>query len=178
MSNGNKNDLGAQDARLGVFICHCGHNIARKVHVDEVVAAAGDWPGVVYAGDYKYLCSEPGQKLLREKISEVGLDAVVVASCSPRLHERTFRRAAHGAGMNPYRVEIANIREHCSWIHSKEEEATAKAIRIVKTMAEKALLDEPLEDIAFPVTPAALVVGGGIAGIQAPLDIADGGHKV
>ena len=165
-------------SRLGVFVCHCGHNIASRVRIDDVVAAAGGMPEVVVSTDNRYLCSEPGQRLVRETIVEKNLDAVVVASCSPRMHERTFRRAAHAAGMNPYRVEIANIREQCSWIHSNEDEATGKAIRIVGTMVEKVRRNRPLEDIRFPVTPAALVVGGGIAGIQAALDIAEAGHRV
>ena len=166
------------ESRVGVFVCHCGHNIAGRVRIDDVVRAAGEMPDVVVAEDYKYMCSEPGQRLIREAITSHGLDAVVVASCSPRLHERTFRRAGHAAGINPYQVEIANIREHCSWIHRDEDQATDKATRIVRTMVEKARRNEPLDDIELPVTAAALVIGGGIAGIQAALDIADAGHQV
>jgi heterodisulfide reductase subunit A len=164
--------------RLGVFVCHCGHNIAGTVDVEQVVARARGWESVVYADHYTYMCSDPGQRLIRETIAEHALDAVVVASCSPRLHEKTFRRAAHAAGLNPYRVEMANIREHCSWIHDDGRQATAKAVRITRTMVDKARLDRPLEDLVFEVTPAAVVVGAGIAGIQAALDIADAGHQV
>ena len=163
------------DARVGVFVCHCGHNIAGRVRVPELVEAM---EGAVYAGDYPYMCSDPGQRMLREVIRDHELDAVVVAACSPRLHERTFQRAVHAAGLNPYRVEIANIREQCSWIHPDEDEATEKAIRIAAAAVAKARLGEPLEDISFPVTRTALVIGAGIAGIQAALDIADTGHKV
>jgi heterodisulfide reductase subunit A len=165
-------------ARIGVFVCHCGHNIAATVDVEQVVAAARRWESVVYADHYTYMCSDPGQRLIRDTITEHALDAVVVASCSPRLHEKTFRRAAHAAGLNPYRVEMANIREHCSWIHNAGEQATAKAVRITRTMVEKARLDRPLDDLVFDVTPAAVVIGAGIAGIQAALDIADAGHQV
>ncbi|MBT3222470.1 MAG: CoB--CoM heterodisulfide reductase iron-sulfur subunit A family protein, partial [Proteobacteria bacterium] len=164
--------------RIGVFVCHCGHNIASKVRVEQVVAAANAWDDVAYAGDYPYMCSDPGQRRLRETIAEAGLDGVVVAACSPRLHEKTFRWAARRAGLNPYRVEMANIREHCAWIHSDKEKATEKAIRVVRTMVDKASLNQPLEDLSFPVTDTAVVIGGGIAGIQAALDIANGGHPV
>jgi len=164
--------------RIGVFVCHCGHNIARTVDVEEVVAKARRWEGVVHADHYTYMCSDPGQRLIRDRTAEHNLDAIVIASCSPRLHERTFRRAAHAGGLNPYRVEMANIREHCSWIHDDSRQATAKAVRITRAMVEKVRLDQPLEDLVFPVTPVAVVIGGGIAGIQAALDIADAGHHV
>ncbi len=171
-------DTSAAASRIGVFVCHCGHNIAGRVRIADVVGAASAWPSVVVARDYTYMCSEPGQRLLRDTIVEHELDALVVAACSPRLHERTFRVAAAAAGLNPFRVEIANIREQCSWIHTDEDVATAKALRIVRAAVEKARLDQALEELRFPVTSAALVVGAGIAGIQAALDIAETGKKV
>ncbi len=164
--------------KLGVFVCHCGHNIASKLDVEQVVAAAQQWDGVTYVDHYDYMCSDPGQRLIQDKIVAHGFDAVVVAACSPRLHERTFRRAAQAAGVNPYRVEMANIREHCAWIHDDRQQATAKAIRITRTMVEKARFDQSLEDLRFPVTPTAVIIGGGIAGIQAALDVADAGYRV
>jgi heterodisulfide reductase subunit A len=164
--------------RIGVFVCHCGHNIADTIDVEQVVGRARTWEAVAHADHYTYMCSDPGQRLIRDTIAEHGLDGVVVAACSPRLHEQTFRRAAHAAGLNPQRVEMANIREHCSWIHADGLQATAKAVRITRTMVEKARLDRPLEELVFSVTPAAVVIGGGIAGIQAALDIADAGHQV
>ncbi len=165
-------------ARIGVFICWCGENIARNVDVERVAAAAGEWPGVRCSLAYKYMCSDPGQSLIREQIRDRQLDAVVVASCSPHMHLRTFRKAAEREGVNPYLVEMANIREHCSWVHSSREEATAKAIDLVRMAVAKVRRDRALEPIRIPVTRRALVIGGGVAGIQAALDIADGGCDV
>ena len=164
--------------RIGVFVCHCGINIASVVRVEELVKRLQGSPGVLYATDYKYMCSEPGQALIRDSITEHALDGVVVACCSPSLHELTFRRASSTVGLNPYLCEIANIREHCSWVHSDSDLATAKAKEIVETIVEKVRLDEALDPIKVPVTKRALVIGGGISGIQSALDIADGGYPV
>ena len=164
--------------RIGVFVCHCGVNIAATVDVQAVVEAARTYPGVVHAEDYKYMCSDPGQKMIRERIEERGLNGVVVASCSPNLHEVTFRNAVRQAGLNPYRCEIANIREHCSWIHPHREEATQKAMRIVEAVVEKVKLNEELTPLALPMTKRVLVIGGGIAGIQASLDMGNAGYEV
>jgi heterodisulfide reductase subunit A len=165
-------------ARLGVFVCHCGENIARTVDCAAVADALREHPGVAHAEDYKYMCSDPGQALVRKAIEEQGLTGVVVAACSPHMHEKTFRRACTQAGLNPFLCEMANIREHCSWIHEDRGAATAKAIDIARTIAEKVKRNRPLETIRIPVTKRAMVIGGGIAGIQAALDIADAGHEV
>jgi heterodisulfide reductase subunit A len=165
-------------SRIGVFVCHCGENISRTVDVERVARAAEKISGVAYACDYKYMCSDPGQNLLKKAVSEHDLDGVVVAACSPRMHEKTFRKAADAAGLNPYLVEMANIREHCSWVHEDKEEATAKATEIVTMLVERVKMNRKLQPITVPVTKRALVIGGGIAGIQAALDIADCGHQV
>lgn len=166
------------EKRIGVFVCHCGTNIAGVVDVKRVAEELAKYPGVVYSTDYTYMCSDPGQNLVKDAIKKHKLEAVIVAACSPTLHEVTFRNAGRIAGVNPYEVEIANIREQCSWVHQGDKEAaTRKAIRIIKTMVQKALLDEPLDPIAVPMTHRALVVGGGIAGIQAALDIANAGYE-
>ncbi|MEN8209192.1 MAG: CoB--CoM heterodisulfide reductase iron-sulfur subunit A family protein [Candidatus Fermentibacteria bacterium] len=164
--------------RIGVFVCHCGINIAETVDVKRVAEEAMKMKGVAYTHDYIYMCSEPGQSLVRDKIKEQKLDAVIIAACSPNLHESTFRAAAEEAGLNPWQCEIANIREQCSWIHTNREKATRKAIKIVGTLVEKTRLNESLEPISVSITKKALVIGGGIAGIQASLDIADSGYKV
>jgi heterodisulfide reductase subunit A len=164
--------------RIGVFVCWCGSNIAEIIDVERVVQAAKEYPGVVYATDYVYMCSEPGQKLIQDTIKDEKLDSVVIACCSPTLHEGTFRDLSRITGLNPYQCEIANIREQCSWVHKDKEKATNKAIRIIETMVEKANQNESLEPIKTPVTRRALVIGGGIAGIQAALDIADAGYEV
>ncbi|MBI4722999.1 MAG: CoB--CoM heterodisulfide reductase iron-sulfur subunit A family protein [Candidatus Stahlbacteria bacterium] len=165
--------------RTGVFVCWCGSNIAGAVDVDQVVAAIKDYPGVAHAEHYVYMCSEPGQKLIRDAIRDKKLDSVVIASCSPTLHETTFRGLCRSTGLNPYQCEMANIREQCSWVHKdNKEEATLKAIRIVKTIVEKVNQNESLEPIKTPVTRRAMVIGGGIAGIQASLDIANAGYEV
>jgi heterodisulfide reductase subunit A len=166
-------------ARIGVFVCHCGLNIAGTVDVERSVEVLRDYPGVAFSGDYKYMCSEPGQALIRHTIEEHGLDGVVVAACSPAMHESTFREAAANAGLNPYRLEIANIREQVSWPHQDEPEAaTRKAIEVVRSLVEKVRADEPLTPLTLPVVRRALVVGGGIAGLSAALDIADAGYPV
>lgn len=164
--------------RTGVFVCHCGINIAGTVDVKDVAKELSKYEGVVHAEDYVYMCSDPGQKLIENAIKEHKLDSVVVACCSPSLHEKTFRNVTQSAGLNPYQCEIANIREQCSWVHKDKEKATSKAKKIVKSIVQKVLRNESLEPISVPVTKRALVIGGGISGIQAALDIADGGHEV
>ncbi len=165
-------------SRIGVFICHCGENISRTVDVERVAAEVGKLSGVAFATDYKYMCSDPGQNLLKKTIQEQKLTHVVVAACSPRMHEKTFRKAVEAAGLNPFLCEMANIREHCSWVHENREEATVKAIDIVGMMVERVKKNRILPGITVPVTKRSLVIGGGIAGIQAALDIADCGHEV
>ena len=165
-------------SRIGVFVCHCGENISRTVDVERVAEQAAKLPGVAFATDYKYMCSDPGQGLLKRAITEQRLTHVVVAACSPRMHERTFRKAVEQAGLNPFLCEMANIREHCSWVHEDREEATRKAIEIVGMLVERVKKNRILPTITVPVTKRALVIGGGIAGIQAALDIADAGHQV
>jgi len=164
--------------RIGVFVCHCGRNIAGTVDVDRVVEEIAVLDGVEHCENYKYMCSDPGQALIRKTIEEKGLEGIVVAACSPSLHEATFRRTAEAAGLNSYLAEIANIREQCSWVHTDTATATAKAIGIIKTIVEKVKLNEMLTPARIPVTPRALVIGGGIAGIQAALDIANSGYEV
>ncbi len=165
--------------KVGVFVCHCGTNISATVDVEKVAEEAKKkYPGVSYATTHKYMCSDPGQKLLRDKIKEEGLTGVVVAACSPKMHERTFRNAAVKTGLNPYQVEVSNIREQCSWVHQDKATGTEKSIDLVRMMTEKTRKDKSLDAIKVPVTKRALVIGGGIAGIQAALDIADGGNEV
>jgi heterodisulfide reductase subunit A len=164
--------------RVGVFVCHCGKNIARMVDVERVAAALAEHPGVAFSQTYVYMCSEPGQALIREKIASEHLDAVVVAACSPTLHAMTFGRTVERAGLNRYVMDMANIREHCSWVHGDREAATRKATSLAKSAVEKLKLAKPLAPIRVPLTRRAVVVGGGIAGIQAALDIAGGGHEV
>ena len=166
-------------SRIGVFVCHCGINIAGTVDVERVAEEMGRHPQVVYATTYKYLCSDPGQLLIREAIEAHDLDGVVVAACSPAMHERTFRRAAAAAGMNPYRCEIANVREQCSWVHEHHPgRATRKAIETTCTFVEKVAWNEELQPFRLPLTKRALVVGGGIAGMQAALDVANASYPV
>lgn len=165
-------------SRIGVFICHCGENIGATVDCARVAQEASKLEGVEYAVDYKYMCSEPGQNLIKEAIREHQLDGVVVGSCSPRMHEPTFRRACGEAGLNPYLCEIANLREHCSWVHEKNEKTTLKAVDLVTGLVAKVRRNHPLNSIKVPVTHRALVIGGGIAGIQAALDIANCGKEV
>lgn len=165
-------------SRIGVFICHCGENIGGTVDCARVAEATRAVPGVVHSVDYKYMCSDPGQSMIKAAIAEHRLTGVVVAACSPRMHEPTFRNAVAEAGLNPYLCEMANLREHCSWVHEKGEPTTAKAIDLVRVMVEKVKRNQPLQPIQVPVTKRALVLGGGIAGIQAALDIANAGHPV
>lgn len=164
--------------KIGVYVCHCGMNIAKTVDVEAVAEFASHLPYVKVARNYSYMCSDPGQLLIKEDIKNEGLTRVVVASCSPRMHELTFRKTLAAAGLNPYYLEMANIREHCSWVHENREEATAKAKRLVYAAVAKVRLLEPLQEKEVEVEPSALIVGGGIAGIQAALDIAAAGFKV
>lgn len=165
--------------RIGVFVCWCGLNIAGTIDVKRVAEAALEFPGVVFAQDYKYVCSDPGQSIIRQAIKEHNLNGLIIAACSPNMHETTFRLNAASMGMNPFRVECANIREQISWPHAKEKDkATEKAIEIVHSIVEKVRSDEELTPIKVPVTKKALVVGGGIAGMQSALEIAEGGYEV
>lgn len=164
--------------RIGVFVCHCGTNIAATVDVKAVAEALGHEPGVVISREYQYMCSESGQNLVKDAIKEHNLSGVVICSCSPRMHENTFRKAAAAAGLNPYLVEIANIREQCSWIHKDIATATEKAVILGRAAIAKVHLNAPLTAGESPVVKRALVIGGGIAGIQTALDIAEAGFEV
>jgi len=165
--------------KLGVFICHCGVNIAGTVDVKSVAEEMGKIEDVAHSADYIYMCSEPGQQIIRDAVRNKGLDGVVVACCSPSMHENTFRKAVKSQGMNPYRCEIANIREQCSWVHQREKEkGTQKAAEIILATLEKVRKNEQLEAISVAINRRALVIGGGIAGVTAALDLADGGYEV
>ena len=164
--------------RIGVFVCWCGSNIAATVDVAAVSEALGHEPGVVFSTNYQYMCSEAGQNIIKNAIRDYQLTGIVVCSCSPRMHEATFRKTAAAAGLNSYMVEIANIREQCSWIHKDKEQATEKAIILGRAAIAKVQLNAPLTAGESPVTKRALVIGGGIAGIQTALDIADAGFEV
>ena len=166
-------------SKIGVFVCHCGLNIADTVDVKRVTDEIRGYPGVVYSVDYTYMCSDPGQDLIKEAIAEHDLDGIIVAACSPTMHEVTFRKTAATAGLNPYLCEIANIREQCSWVHrSQPEEATDKAIETIRTIVEKVRYDESLVPLTLPLVKRVLIIGGGIAGLQAALDIAEAGYPV
>jgi heterodisulfide reductase subunit A len=167
-----------EEARIGVYVCQCGVNIASSVDVAGVVRFAGDLTNVVVARDNKYVCSEPGQKMIADDIREIGINRVVVASCTPRMHEVTFQTVLEEAGLNPYYFEMANIREHCAWISKDTAQATAKAKRLVSAAVARVAWQEPLQARRVSVTDKALVVGGGIAGIQAALTIANAGYQV
>jgi heterodisulfide reductase subunit A len=166
------------EPKIGVYICHCGANIAGIVDVAKVVEYAKGLPAVAITRDYKFMCSDPGQDLIKNDIRGQGLNRIVVASCSPRLHEPTFRRAVAAAGLNPYLFEMANIREQCAWVHTDKAKATEKAMALVNAAVRRVFHHEPLETKQVAVNPYTLVVGAGIAGIQATLEIADSGHKV
>jgi heterodisulfide reductase subunit A2 len=165
--------------RIGIFVCHCGTNIAGTIDVERVVREIGTFPEVVYAVDYKYMCSDPGQSLIREHIQNDRLDAIVVAACSPAMHETTFRKTAESAGVNPYQAEIANIREQSAWVHQQQRQAaTNKAIDVIRTIVAKVHYNQSLTPFYLPLLKRALVIGGGIAGMQAALDIANAGYPV
>ena len=169
----------ADKPRIGVFVCECGINIAGTVDCDAVTEWASTLPDVAFAIKNRYTCAEPGQEEIKHYIREKQLNRVVVASCTPRMHEATFRNCCADTGLNPYLFEMANIREHCSWVHSHDTDAaTEKAKDIVKIAVARARYLKAQEELEVPVTAAALVVGGGIAGIQASLDLADAGYQV
>ena len=164
--------------RIGVFVCHCGTNIAGTIDVKAVAEAVKHEQGVVFSTDYQYMCSQAGQNMIIDAVKENNLTGIVVCSCSPRMHEATFRKTAAAAGLNPYMVEIANIREQCSWVHKEMPVGTEKAIILAKAAVAKVNLNAPLTPGESHVTKRALVIGGGIAGIQTALDIADAGFPV
>ncbi|MBM4351933.1 MAG: CoB--CoM heterodisulfide reductase iron-sulfur subunit A family protein [Deltaproteobacteria bacterium] len=164
--------------KIGVYICHCGINIAATVDIEKVTAFARTLPHVAIARNYQYMCSDPGQDWIKNDIKNLGIDRVVVAACSPRMHEPTYRNACRSAGLNPYFFEMANIREQCSWVHPNKEQGTEKAMDLIASAVAKVSLHEPLEENEVGVTPAVLVIGGGIAGIQASLDVANSGFEV
>jgi heterodisulfide reductase subunit A2 len=165
--------------KIGVFICHCGINIAGTIDVERVAAALRSYPGVAFTTTYKYTCSDPGQQIIRDAIHDYALDGAVVAACSPAMHEVTFRRTAAAAGLNPYLLECANIREQCSWVHARDgARATDKALLTIQSMVEKVKRNEPLDPLSLPLTKQVLVIGGGVAGLTAGLDLADAGYPV
>ena len=164
--------------KTGVYVCHCGTNIAATVDVSQVAEFARSLDGVVLARDYTYMCSDPGQDLIKQDIAEHGLNRVVVASCSPLMHEPTFRRACKEGGLNPFFFQMANIREHCSWVIDDRAQATIKAKSMVAAAVNRVHHHIPLEMREVEMTPAALVVGGGIAGIESALRLADAGKQV
>ncbi len=168
-----------ENLRIGVFVCDCGLNIAGTVDTAEVSKFSETLNDVVVVVRNKYTCADPGQNEIKKAIIEYNLNRVVVASCTPKIHEPTFRQCVADAGLNPYLYEMANIREHCSWVHqNQKKEATEKAKELVKQAVARARLLEPQTEAEVPVTKSALVIGGGVAGIQASLDLADAGHQV
>ena len=166
------------EPRIGVYVCHCGSNIAGTVDCEEVARFARGLESVAVARDYKFMCSDPGQELIKKDIRELGVNRVVVASCSPTMHEPTFRRVLQDEELNPYFFEMANIREHCSWVTEDKQKATEKAKALVSAAVRRVYYHQPLEKREVPINPNTLIVGGGIAGIQAALKIADSGNKV
>ena len=166
------------NAKIGVYICHCGVNISATVNVAQVRDFISKAPNVAIARDYKFMCSDPGQDLIKQDIKNLGVNRIVVAACSPLMHELTFRLAAESAGLNRYLVQIANIREHCSWIHDDRDQATNKANALVNAAVKRVALHEALEITKAKINKSTLIVGGGIAGIQAALEIANAGYHV
>ena len=168
-----------EQPRIGVYVCHCGLNIAQTVDCRKVTESVSADDGVVVSSDISYACSEPGQQQIKDDILEHGLDRIVIASCSPRLHEPTFRQMLKETGLNPYLLEMANLREQCSWVHMNEPDAaTEKAIDLVKMAISRSRLLQALKEEILPLTKRTLVIGGGVAGIQAALDLADNGFDV
>ena len=168
-----------ENPRIGVYVCHCGLNIAQTVDCPKVTQMAANLDDVVISKDISYACSEPGQKEMRDDIYENDLDRVVVASCSPRLHEPTFRQMMEAAGLNPFMLEMANLREQCSWVHMNEPDAaTHKAFDLVKMAVSRSRKLEALFPETLPLTKKAMIIGGGVAGIQSALDLADSGYDV
>ncbi|KPK71200.1 hypothetical protein AMJ87_07565 [candidate division WOR_3 bacterium SM23_60] len=167
------------ELRIGVFVCECGSNIAGSVDCDTLAEFAKDLPNVVFTVKNTYTCSDPGQEEVKRNITEHKLNRVVIAACSPRMHEQTFRRCLEAAGVNAYLLEMANIREQCSWIHLHDRaSATEKAKDIIKAAVARARHLEPQTELEFPVTKRALVIGGGVAGIHSALDLANAGYEV
>jgi heterodisulfide reductase subunit A len=167
-----------RSCRIGVYVCQCGSNIAATVDTEAVAEFAKGLDDVVLTRVNKYTCSDPGQATIRQDIKEQNLDRVVIAACTPRMHEPTFRRTLESAGLNPYYLEIANTREQVSWVHPAGEAATNKAMDLVASAVERVHHHQALYSRKSPIEPKALVIGAGIAGIQAALDMADGGYKV
>lgn len=167
-----------EERKIGVYVCHCGLNIAATVDVAAVRDFAATLPHVVVARDYKFMCSDPGQEMIRRDIKEYGLNRVVVASCSPLMHELTFQKTCESAGLNRYLFQMANIREHCSWVHQDRMKATEKAKYLVAAAVKRVVYHEPLEPKKVKINPATLIVGGGVAGIQAALEISEAGYEV
>lgn len=171
--------MNTEELRIGVFVCECGLNIAGTVDCDAVSKYAETLDDVVCVVQNRYTCADPGQNEIKEAIQEHKLNRVVVASCTPKIHEPTFRQCVADAGLNPYLFEMANIREHCSWVHQSEKNAaTEKAIDLLRSSVARARNLEAQEEKVVPVTKNCLVIGGGVTGIQAALDLADSGHKV
>lgn len=168
-----------EETRIGVYVCNCGLNIAATVDCEAVAAYAEGLDGVVVSRSDAYLCSEPGQQLIKKDIAEQGINRVVVGSCTPRLHEPTFRKCLADAGLSPYLLEMANLREQCAWVHANDREgATTKARDLIRSSVARAKLLQPRQETTVALTPKTLVIGGGVAGIQAALDLADSGFKV
>ncbi|HXZ29661.1 MAG TPA: CoB--CoM heterodisulfide reductase iron-sulfur subunit A family protein, partial [Dehalococcoidia bacterium] len=166
------------EPKIGVYVCHCGTNIAGVIDVEEVAKYAATLPHVVVSRDYGYMCSDPGQELIKNDIKQLGINRVVVASCSPRLHEKMFQGVLRESGLSPYLFQMANIREHCAWLHEPGPEVTEKAKRMVRAAVNRVSHHEPLEIRQVPIFPATLVIGGGIAGIQATMEIANSNQIV
>ena len=164
--------------RIGVFVCHCGSNIAGSVDIERVLEEIGQYPGVVHTEQYLYMCSEPGQELIRKAIREKALNGIVNANCSPSLHEKTFRTACERGGLNPFLFEMANIREHDSWITDDNEAATNKAKALTKAAIDRVVHHQPLEPLPVDINSNTLIVGAGIAGISAALELAEAGYHV
>ncbi len=164
--------------RIGVYICHCGSNIAGTVDCEGVARWAGELDGVTVARNYEFMCSSLGQEMIKDDIRELELDRVVVAACTPRMHEPTFQRAVAEAGLNPYYFEQANVREQCSWVHDDRDEATAKARALIAAAVSRVRHHQPLSANRVPINPATLVVGAGITGIQAALELANADYPV
>lgn len=172
-------EINNEEMKIGVYVCHCGANIAGAVDCEEVARYALELPDVVLSKDITYLCSEPGQAEIKQDIKEFGINRVVIGSCTPRLHEPTFRQCLESAGLSPYLMEMANLREQCSWVHSKDKErATVKAKDLMRSAVARSRLLHALHDTELSVKKSTLVIGGGVAGIQAALDLADAGYHV
>ncbi len=174
----NKEEQKKDDVRIGFFVCHCGVNISATVNVAEVRDHVSKLPNVVVSQDYKFMCSDPGQDLIKNAIKTNKLNRVVVAACSPLMHELTFRNACEKAGLNKFLFQMANIREHCSWVHDNKDEATLKAKSHASAAISRVALQSPLEVERVKINKDTLVIGAGIAGIQASLEIADSGNNV